>query len=54
MERHAAHTPRKRVRCASDTIILGTLGICELSLVGGVNSMLCERFFLDFEGPVVI
>jgi hypothetical protein len=22
---HAAHTPRKRVRCASDTIILGIL-----------------------------
>jgi len=25
MERHAAHTPRKRVRCASETIILGIL-----------------------------
>jgi hypothetical protein len=23
MERHAAHTPRKRWRCGSDTIILG-------------------------------
>jgi hypothetical protein len=25
MERHAAHTQRKRLRCASETIILGIL-----------------------------
>jgi hypothetical protein len=25
MERHAAHTPRKCVRCASETVTLGTL-----------------------------
>ena len=26
-EQHAAHTPRKRWRCTSEAIILGTLGI---------------------------
>jgi hypothetical protein len=35
MERHAAHTPRKRVRCASETTILGILAHLLLPLYIG-------------------